>query len=114
MAHINDTWFIFMAIGFIFCSVSHLSCRIRSLQNVKPVAMKIPYFFSYKTEFFFLPEQSQKSRSLLYDGSRSLGLFRKGKTCVIAKFQRDDLVICRHSGERKTPSDSRKINGKLV
>ena len=41
--------------------------------------------FSYKIEFFFLPKQSQKSRSV--------GLFRNGcsgmgKTGTVAKFQR--------------------------
>ena len=41
---------------------------------------------------FLLPKQSQTSRSILQDGSRSLGLFRKGKTH--RKFQRTDLVIC--------------------
>ena len=34
--------------------------------------------------------------SILQDGSRSLGLFRKGKICIIAKFYRTDLVICSH------------------
>ena len=34
----------------------------------------------------FLPKQSQRSRSALKDGSRSLGLFRKGKIGIIAKF----------------------------
>ena len=33
-----------------------------------------------------------------------LGLFRKGKTCILAKFHRTDLVICSHSRERKTLS----------
>ena len=42
---------------------------------------------------FFLPKQSQGSRSVLQDGSRSLGLFRKGKIGIIAKFQRTGLVI---------------------
>ena len=65
----------------------------------------LPYFFSYKKEFF-LPKQSQKSRSILQDGSRSLGLFRKGKTRIIAKFLPTDLVICSHSREGKTPSYS--------
>ena len=65
-----------------------------------------PYFFSYKTFFFsnksfFLPKQSQRSRSILQDGSRSLGLFRKGKTCVTAKFHRTDFVICSHFREGK-------------
>ena len=40
----------------------------------------------------FLPKQSQRSRSVLKDGSRSLGLFRKGKI-GIAKFHRTDLII---------------------
>ena len=34
----------------------------------------------------FLPKQSHRSRSVLKDGSRSLGLFRKGKIGIIAKF----------------------------
>ena len=42
---------------------------------------------------FFLPKQSQRSRSVLQDGSRSFGLFRKGKIDIIAKFHRTDLVI---------------------
>ena len=46
-------------------------------------------FLQYKT-VFFLPKQRQKSISILKDGSRSLGLFRKGKTHVIAKFHRTD------------------------
>ena len=58
---------------------------------------------------FFLPKQSQKSRSvlqrsILQDRSRSLGLFRKGQTRIIAKFPRADLVICSHSREGETPS----------
>ena len=40
----------------------------------------------------FLPKQSQGSRSILKDGSRSLALFRKGKIGIIAKFHRTDLV----------------------
>ena len=51
--------------------------------------------------FFFLPKQSQKSRSVLKDGSRSLGLFRKGKTRITAKLHRADLIICTHSREGK-------------
>ena len=39
--------------------------------------------------------------------SRSLGLFRKSKTRIIAKFHRTDLVFCSHSRERKIPSYSR-------
>ena len=51
----------------------------------------VPYFFGYKTDFF-LPKQSQRSKSILQDESRSLGLFRKGKIGIIAKFHRTDLV----------------------
>ena len=54
----------------------------------------------------FLPKQSQKSRSVLQDESRSLRLFGKDKTCIIAKFHRTDLVICYHSRERKSLSYS--------
>ena len=42
---------------------------------------------------FFLPKQSQRSRSVLQDGSRSLGLFRKGKIGIIAKFHRTGVFI---------------------
>ena len=63
--------------------------------------IKVQYFPCYKTEVFFLPKQSQRSRSVLLDMSGSLGLFRKGKTHVIAKFHRTDLVICSHSREEK-------------
>ena len=62
--------------------------------------------FDYKIEFFLCPKQSQKSRSILLEGSRSLGVLRKGKTCIIAKLQRTDLVICSHSREGKTLSYS--------
>ena len=49
----------------------------------------LPYFFDYKTEFFSF----QNNPNLLQDGSRSLGLFRKGKIGIIVKFPRTDLVI---------------------
>ena len=39
-------------------------------------------------------------------GSRSLGLFRKSKTHIIAKFHGADLAICSHSKVGKTPSYS--------
>ena len=41
----------------------------------------------------FLPKQFQKSRSIFQDGSRSLGLFKKGNTHIIAKFHRTDLLF---------------------
>ena len=65
-----------------------------------------PYVFTFKTEFFFLPKQNKKSRSLLLDGSRALGLFRKGKTQFIAKFDMTALVICSRSKEEKRQSYS--------
>ena len=37
---------------------------------------------------YFLPKQIQKSRSILKDGSRHLGLFRKGKTRITANLHR--------------------------
>ena len=39
-------------------------------------------------------------------GSRSLGLFQRGKTCIIAKFQRTYLDICNHLREGRTASYS--------
>ena len=51
------------------------------------------YRISSVIRVFFLPKQSQRSRSIMYDGSRSLELFRKGKTCIIAKIHRTDLDI---------------------
>ena len=56
---------------------------------------------------FFIPKLSQKSRSVLKDRSRSLGLFKKAQTCILAKLHRTDLVICSHSREGKTLSYSR-------
>ena len=50
--------------------------------------------FGYKTEFLSLPKQSKN-----LDGSRSLGLFSKDKTRIIAIFHCPDLAICSHSGE---------------
>ena len=57
----------------------------------------LQYFFSYKTEFFSFQNNPQ---------NLDLGLFRKGKTHITAKFYRTDLVICSHSRERKTLSYS--------
>ena len=48
---------------------------------------------------FFLPKSSEKSRSVILDGSRSLGLFKEGKTCVVTNFHKTALVICSHSRE---------------
>ena len=57
------------------------------------------YFFGYITEFFFLPKTIPKIQIRLIGRSRSFGLFRKGKTHIIAKFHRTDLVIFSHSRE---------------
>ena len=35
-----------------------------------------------------------------------MGLFRKGKTCIIGKFDRTDLVFCSHFREKKMLSYS--------
>ena len=51
---------------------------------------------------FFIPKQLQKSIS------RSLGLFRKAKNRIIAKFQRTDLAIGNSSRQGKTLSYSQK------
>ena len=70
-------------LGFVNCS----ALRMFITRNM------VPYFFGYKTEFFFHPKQSKRSRSVLEDGSRSLGLLRKGNIGIIAKFHGTDLVI---------------------
>ena len=62
--------------------------------------------FSAIRQSFFLPKQTQRSRSVLQDRSRSLGLFRKGKIGIIAKFHRTNLVIRSHSRGTKTLSYS--------
>ena len=68
---------------------------------------RISDYVSVIRRSFFLPKQSQRSRSVSQDGSRSLGLlrkdkqdgsrslglFRKGRIGIIAKFHRTDLVI---------------------
>ena len=59
---------------------------------------------------FFPSKTIPKSRSILKDGSRSLGLFRKGKTHNMAKLQRTDLVICSHSRMGKIQSYGQIIN----
>ena len=51
---------------------------------------------SVKRQSFFLPKQSQNLNLvtcyILYDGSRSLGLFWKGKTHITAKLHMTDLM----------------------
>ena len=52
---------------------------------------------------FFFP-RNPKILHMLLEGFRSLGLFREGKTHIIATFRRTHLVICSHSREGKTLS----------
>ena len=81
--------------GYILVSLIGVVCQIGKGNGFgwEMVPSNLPYFFGYKMEFFFLPKQSQRSRSILQDGSRSLRLFRKGKISITAKFHRTDLVI---------------------
>ena len=52
--------------------------RMVELLSLKVYSFPLPYFFGHNTVFFILPKQFQKSRSVLYNGSRSLKLFKKG------------------------------------
>ena len=73
-----------------YCCIEERYVKLLFSQNfVSFTTIKLLPTFCYKTEFFSLPKQSQKSR--LLDGSRSLGWFRKGKTHIIAKFHRTNL-----------------------
>ena len=65
----------------------------------------LPYFISYKREFFFSFQNHPKNLDPSY--KILLGFFKKGKICSIAKSHRTDLVICGQSREGKTPSYSR-------
>ena len=51
------------------------------------------YISSLIRQSYFLEKQSKKSRSISKDGSRSLGLFYKGKTNLKAKLHQTDLDI---------------------
>ena len=83
----------------LYCHENSLDAQIQQniyefiqnkVKNMTAVAMTmLTVFLWLKDRVFFLPEQSQRSR----DGSRSFGLFRKGKIGIIAKFHRTDLVI---------------------
>ena len=78
---------------FLFASLDNkaLSKKGNKYEHDKVASPEsVLYVFGCKTEFFFLSKQSQNSRTTLQDRSRSLGVFRKGKTCIIAKFQRTD------------------------
>ena len=62
----------------------------------------LPYFFSNKSEIFSF-QNNPKNLDPSYKTDLDLwDCFRKGKTRIIAKFLRTDLVICSHSREGKT------------
>ena len=53
--------------------------------------------------------EKEESRTPTYEiqvRTLSLGLFMKGKNCIIAQFHRTGLVTCSHSRDGKTPSHS--------
>ena len=83
-----------MKIGILFTNKNHLKSFLYHMSSVI-------------RQIFFPSETIAKSRSIIYDRSRSLGMFRKGKTSIVAKFHRTDLVIFSHSRERKCQSYSR-------
>ena len=89
--------------GMVNQSVVHFTITTPKMKKKLPMK---EYPFCYKTGFVFLPKESQKSRTIIKDRSRYWGLFRKGKTCIIAKFHRTDLVFFSHSRDGKTPSYS--------
>ena len=72
---------------------------------------KLAYCISLLIRCIFFPFQNnpKKSKSILKNSTRSLGLFWKGKTHITAKLHRTDLVIYTHSREGKIPS-YRRIN----
>ena len=80
--------FLFCALRFKPCCTKVLVELLQSLwcqqclYNIQKNSYRIS---SIIRRSFFLPKQSQRSRSVLYDGSRSLGLFRKGKNWYHSK-----------------------------
>ena len=70
--------------------LTSLACESNVPLCLKTVFAKMYRISSVIRQSFFLPKQSQRSRSILQDGSRSLGLFRKGKIGIIATFHRTD------------------------
>ena len=54
------------------------------------LVIKLSYFFSYKT---FPSKTMPKNLDPSPDGSRSLGLFRKGSIHIIVKFHMTDLLF---------------------
>ena len=64
----------------------------------------LTYFFGYKTEFFSFQNNPKN-----LDPSYKMDLDLWGKTPIIAKFHRADLVTCRHSRERKPHLRAKEI-----
>ena len=90
------------------CIIAGFKWIFHKISNCLNVLVLVLYRISPDIrQSFLLPKQSQRSRSVLLDGSRSLGLFRKDKIGIMAKFHRTDLVIWSHSTGTKTPSYSR-------
>ena len=58
-----------------------------------------------QSSFFF--QDNPKDLDPSYQINLYLGLFWKGKTCIIAKLYRIHFVICSHSRKRQTVSNSR-------
>ena len=75
-----------------------------SLELPCPDDILAPYFLAYKTEFFSF-QNNPKNLDPSY--KNCLELFRKDKTRITAKLHRTDLIICTHSREGNTPSNSR-------
>ena len=86
------------------------------MKNKKKIILELPYFFGYKIEFFSFqnnPKNLDPSYKIDLDvlDCLGMGLFRKDKTGIIAKFHRTDLVICCCSRDRKTLSYNRIYMG---
>ena len=86
-------------LDFLACKASTLSTRPGSPLSLRDTRQIEMYHYTYHISLvirqtFFLPKQSQRSRSILYDRFRSLRLFKKGTTLIIVKFDGTVLVIC--------------------
>ena len=69
--------------------------------------------FCYNTSLI-LPKQSQKSRSILQDGSRFLGLFLEGKKiCFITKEIWYSFIYSRAPNDDYTTSNLQTVNDNL-
>ena len=63
----------------MLCPLTGLDIMPRQFSELKKIdSQGLQYFLDYKTEVFFHSKQTQKSRSILENGSRSLGLFWEG------------------------------------